>query len=174
MYNGHKPFLWAWAGKGYTQEVGMSHQELVLVLSVTKVMQELAKFEGCNKRRMRDKRWQLNKRRGCLLSGGSNATGGGGSMRGGGAGWWEVTQQPAKEERLHKRQSQQTGGYATTSQVGVVRQQADGRQEAVAWQEATGVPADGRPSRNRRRWLDERQKHWRMGDNATTSQRSEA
>jgi hypothetical protein len=57
--------------------------------------QQPAKSEGCNKRWMHGKRWQLNERGECLLRGGGAATEGGGPMRGRGAGGQEVTQQPA-------------------------------------------------------------------------------
>jgi hypothetical protein len=58
-------------------------------------------------------------RRGCGLMRGS------GSMRGKGASGWEATRQPAKQERLKERQSWQTGGYATTSHIRGVQQEAD-------------------------------------------------
>jgi hypothetical protein len=46
-------------------------------------------------------------------------------MRGGGTGGWEAMQQLAKQERLGERQSRQMGGYATTSQIIGVQQEAD-------------------------------------------------
>jgi hypothetical protein len=65
---------------------------------------------------MCNKIWQLDKRQRCWLMGGGTATtGGGGSIKGGDAGGQEATQKPAKQERLNKRWSRQTGGYATTS-----------------------------------------------------------
>ncbi len=100
-------------------------------------------------------------------------TRGGGSIRGRGTSAWEAMPQPAKQERLNKRQSWQTGGYTTTSQIRGVLQEADARKEAAAWQEA-GVPADGRWRCDRRWWLNERHRHLQMGDDVTISQMKEA
>ncbi len=97
--------------------------------------QQPAKLERHNKRRMREKRRQLNKRGGCLLRGCGVATEGGGLMRGGGAGGWEATRQPAKQEMLDKKQSRQMGGYTTTSHIRGAHQEADAQKEAAAQQE---------------------------------------
>jgi hypothetical protein len=65
------------------------------------------------------------------------------------------------------------GGYAKISQIRGVGQEVDAQQDGAAQQEA-GVPADRRRCRNRRQWLDERQRCRRIGGNATTSQTREA
>jgi hypothetical protein len=54
--------------------------------------------------------------------------GGSGLMRGGCTSEQEAMRQPAKQERLNRRQSQQTGGYVTISQIRGAQQEADAQE----------------------------------------------